>query len=118
MLTEQQKLAAKIMIERPGITQKQLAEEIGCHVNTLYNWRQSSSFNTYLNQLSLEVHNSFIDDTLRMLRKKALDENTRGQVKFMELLLKSFGLLKDTRESTVTVKEEKSEQELLALLDQ
>jgi DNA-binding XRE family transcriptional regulator len=115
-LTELQKRAALMMVEHPELTQKELAEILGVHRNTIGNWNRNKEFLDYKNELALEVHRSFIADTLKILRDKTLNPNTRSHVKYLELALKTYGLLTEKQENTVTVKQEKTEQELLAEL--
>ncbi|MEW4131893.1 phBC6A51 family helix-turn-helix protein [Bacillus thuringiensis] len=116
-LTETQKTCIDLMIAEPQRTQQSIAEEIGVHYNTISKWKKNAEFNDYFKEISIQVHKSFLHETLTVLRKKALDEKTRSHVKYLELSLKTYGLLTDRVESEVTVKEEKSDKDLLAELD-
>ncbi|PEL24303.1 phBC6A51 family helix-turn-helix protein [Bacillus toyonensis] len=116
-LTESQRQCIDLMIAEPTRTQQSLADELGVHVNTIYNWKKNAEFNDYFKEVSMQVHKSFLHETLTVLRKKALDERTRSHVKYLELSLKTYGLLTDRLESEVIVKEEKSDKDLLAELD-
>lgn len=116
-LSEQQKRAALLMVGQPELTQQQIADEIGVHRNTIVNWNRNKEFIEYKNELAMDIHKSFIAETLKVLRDKTLNPNVRSHVKYLELALKTYGLLTEKQESTVTVKEEKSETELLAELD-
>lgn len=112
-LSELQKRCAMIQVEHPELTQIQVSEELGVHRNTVGNWNRTKEYIEYKNDLAMDVHNSFLADTLNLLRKKTLDGNVRGHSRYMEMALKTYGVLKDKSEQTVTVKEEKSEKELL-----
>lgn len=112
-VTEIQRKCAMIQVENPEMTQQQVADELGVHRNTVGNWNRDKDFIEYKNDLAMDVHNSFLADTLNLLRKKTLDGNVRGHSRYMEMALKTYGVLKEKSEQTVTVKEEKSEAELL-----
>lgn len=115
-LSEMQRKCALMMIESPELSQIQLADELGVHRNTIGNWSRNKEFLAYKNDMAMDVHKSFLADTLKVLREKTLDPKARSHVRYLELALKSYGLLTDRVESSVTVKEEKSEQDLLAEL--
>lgn len=112
-LTDVQKQCAMMMIEDPTKSQLEIAEELGVHRNTIGNWNRNKEFLEFKNDLALDVHKSFLADTLKILRDKTLNPKERSHVRYLELALKSYGVLTEKQEQTVTVKEEKSEQELL-----
>ena len=112
-LTELQKKCAMIMVEHPEITQQALADTLEVHRNTIGNWNRSKEFITYKNELAMTVHESFLADTLKLLRMKTLDPNSRGHSRYMEMALKTYGVMTEKSEQTVTVKEEKTEEDLL-----
>jgi len=112
-LTEQQKQCALRMIEAPDLTQQELADELGVHRNTIGNWNRNKEFIEYKNDIAMDIHNSFLADTLKILRDKTLNPRERGHVRYLELALKTYGALKDKQEQTVTVKEERSEKDML-----
>ncbi|MFL6556075.1 MAG: phBC6A51 family helix-turn-helix protein [Bacillus sp. (in: firmicutes)] len=116
-LTELQKKAAYLFVENPGIKKGEVSEQVGVHPNTMTAWCKSKEFIAFKNDISMDLHKNFLADTLKILRDKTLDGKTRSHVKYLELALKSYGLLTDRVESTVTVKEEKTEADLLAELD-
>jgi transposase-like protein len=117
MLTDKQKQAAELMVYQPQRTLKDIAQEVGVHYNTMTNWKKNTEFLEYRKQLALKAHGDYLIETLAILRKKALDGNTRSHVKYLELLLKTYGLLVDKQEVQATVKEEKTDAELLEELD-
>lgn len=115
-LSDIQKKCAMIQVEHPEITQQALADELGVHRNTISNWNRNKEYIEYKNDLAMDVHKSFLAETLKLLREKTLNGNVRGHSRYMEMALKTYGVLTDKSEQTVTVKEEKSEKELLAEL--
>jgi Helix-turn-helix of insertion element transposase len=117
-LTDIQKRAAELMVEDPTLKGYEVADKLGVHKNTIYTWTKQKDFIAYKNDISMDLHKSFLNDTLKVLRDKTLDPKVRSHVKYLELALKTYGLLTDKVEQSVTVKEEKSEAELLAELDE
>lgn len=115
-LTDIQKQCAMIQVEQPEITQQLLAETMGVHRNTIGNWNRNKEYIEFKNDLAMDVHKSFLAETLKLLREKTLDGSVRGHSRYMEMALKTYGVLTEKTESTVTVKEEKTEKELLAEL--
>lgn len=116
-LTEIQKRAAYLMIEQPELKKYEIAESLGIHPNTLTTWGKNKEFLAFKNDIAMDLHKDFLADTLKVLRDKTLDPKVRSHVKYLELALKSYGLLTDKVETNLTVKEEKSEADLLAELD-
>jgi len=116
-LSELQRRAAMMMVEEPNKNKGTIAEELGVHRNTITNWGRDKEFLDYKNDLAMDVHRSFISDTLSVLRDKSLDPKTRSHVKYLELALKTYGLLTDKVEQEVRVEAKKSEAELLKELD-
>lgn len=117
MLNDKQKQVAELLVYQPERTLKSIAEEVGVHFNTITNWKKNREFDEYKRQLALSVHGEYLVESLDILRKKALDGNTRSHVKYLELLLKTYGLLVEKKEVQAIVKEEKSEAELLEELN-
>lgn len=115
-LTEIQKKCAMLQVEAPEITQQALADELGVHRNTIGNWNRNKEYIEFKNDLAMDVHKSFLAETLKVLRNKTLDPNVRGHSRYLEMALKTYGVLTEKTEQTVTVKEEKSEKDLLAEL--
>lgn len=112
-ISELQRQAALMMVETPEIKQYELAEKLGVHRNTVSKWNRDKEFLDYKNDLAMDVHRSFIADTLKVLREKSLDGKQRSHVKYLELALKTYGLLTDKVEQEVKVEAKKSDQELL-----
>lgn len=112
-LTDLQKKCALIQVEHPEITQQTLADELGVHRNTIGNWNRSKEYIEYKNDLAMDVHKSFLAETLKVLRAKTLDGNVRGHSRYLEMALKTYGVLTEKSEQVITHKEEKSEKDLL-----
>lgn len=115
-ISDLQRQCAMLQVENPELTQQELADTLGVHRNTIGNWNRSKEYIEYKNDLAMNVHKSFLAETLKLLRQKTLDGNVRGHSRYMEMALKTYGVLTDKSEQTVTVKEEKSEKELLSEL--
>ncbi|MEH7644717.1 MULTISPECIES: phBC6A51 family helix-turn-helix protein [Bacillus cereus group] len=116
-LSDKQKQAVELMVYQPERTLRSIAEEVGVHFNTITNWKKNKEFIDYKRQLALSVHGDYLVESLDILRKKALDGNTRSHVKYLELLLKTYGLLVERQEVSAVMKEEKSDAELLEELN-
>lgn len=112
-LSDIQKKCALIQVEHPEITQQMLADELGVHRNTIGNWNRNKEYIEYKNDLAMDVHKSFLAETLKVLRSKTLDGNVRGHSRYLEMALKTYGVLTEKTEQQITVKEEKSEKDLL-----
>ncbi|MFR7272454.1 phBC6A51 family helix-turn-helix protein [Streptococcus pneumoniae] len=112
-LSDMQRKCAMIQVEHPEFSQQVLAEELGVHRNTISNWNRNKEYIDYKADLAMDVHKAHIAKTLKILRDKVDDVNGRGHSRYMEMELKTHGLLKDKQEQVVTVKEEKSEKDLL-----
>lgn len=117
VLTPAQKECIRLMFEEPGMPQTEIARIVGVHRNTIRNWRSNKEFNQAVNEITMEIHNSHLHDILEVLRAKTLDPNNRAHVKYLELALKTYGLLKDKHETNLVIKDEPTESDLLALLE-
>jgi DNA-binding XRE family transcriptional regulator len=115
-LSDMQKKCALIQVEMPELTQQALADELGVHRNTIGNWNRNKEYLTYKNDLAMDVHKSFLAETLKVLRGKTLDPSVRGHSRYLEMALKTYGVLTEKTEQQITVKDQKSEKDLLAEL--
>jgi DNA-binding XRE family transcriptional regulator len=112
-LSDLQKQCAVIQVEHPEFTQQVLAEELGVHRNTISNWNRNKEYLEYKNDLAMDVHKSFLAESLKILRDKTRDVKGRGHSRYLEMALKTHGVMTDKTEQVVTVKEEKSEKDLI-----
>lgn len=101
-----------------GLTNEQIAKEVGVNPSTLYEWKKNEMFNGELIRQSEEVQRSFLADTYTQLRMIINNDRvqTGNKLKAIELVLKNQGRLKDVQEVTQTV-EDKSLSDLLQELD-
>ena len=119
VLKPEQYKAIALMIYKDvnGLTNEQIAKEVGVNPSTLYEWKKREDFNNELIKQSEEVQRSFLADTYTQLRiiinSKKVNEGTK--LKAIELLLKNQGRLKEVREVTQT-NDDKSITDLLSEL--
>lgn len=120
VLKPEQYKAIALMVYKDvnGLTNAQIAQEVGVNETTLYAWKKKPLFNNELLKQSEEVQRSFLADTYSQLRVliNSNKVNAGNKLKAIELLLKNQGRLKDVQEVHQTV-EEKSVDDLLKELD-
>lgn len=120
VLKPQQYKAIALMIYKDvnGLTNEQIAHEVGVNPSTLYEWKKGEAFNQELLSQAEEVQRSFLADTYTQLRViiNSNKVNAGNKLKAIELVLKNQGRLKDVQEVSTTV-EDKSINDLLKELD-
>lgn len=120
VLKPEQYKAIALMVYKDvnGLTNEQIAKEVGVNPSTLYDWKKREDFNNELIRQSEEVQRSFLADTYTQLRMiiNSNKVNAGNKLKAIELVLKNQGRLKDVQEQSVTV-EDKSINDLLAELN-
>lgn len=120
VLKPEQYKAIALMVYKDvnGLTNAQIAQEVGVNETTLYAWKKKPLFNNELLKQSEEVQRSFLADTYSQLRVliNSNKVNAGNKLKAIELLLKNQGRLKDVQEVHQIV-EEKSVDDLLKELD-
>lgn len=116
-LKPEQYKAIALMIYKDvnGLTNEQIAMEVGVNPSTIYEWKKNDVFNNELIRQSEEVQRSFLADTYTQLRMIINNNSvqTGNKLKAIELLLKNQGRLKDVQEQTVK-SDDKSFSEMLA----
>lgn len=116
-LKPEQYKAIALMIYKDvnGLTNEQIAKEVGVNPSTLYEWKKQGYFNEELIKQSEEVQRGFLADTYTQLRMIVNNDKvqTGNKLKAIELILKNQGRLKDVQEQSVTV-EDKSLNDMLA----
>lgn len=116
VLKPEQYKAIALMIYKDvnGLTNEQIAKEVGVNPSTLYDWKKREDFNTELLRQSEEVQRSFLSDTYTQLRMiiNSNKVNAGNKLKAIELVLKNQGRLKDVQEVTQTT-EDKSITDLI-----
>lgn len=119
-LKPEQYKAIALMIYKDvnGLTNEDIAREVGVNPSTLYAWKQKGYFNDELIKQSEEVQRSFLSDTYTQLRMiiNSNKVNAGNKLKAIELVLKNQGRLKDVQEVNATV-EEKSINDLMKELN-
>lgn len=117
VLKPEQYKAIALMIYKDvnGLTNEQIAMEVGVNPSTIYEWKKNDVFNNELIRQSEEVQRSFLADTYTQLRMIINNNSvqTGNKLKAIELLLKNQGRLKDVQEQTVK-SDDKSFSEMLA----
>lgn len=120
VLKPEQYKAIALMVYKDvnGLTNEQIAKEVGVNPSTLYDWKKREDFNNELIRQSEEVQRSFLADTYTQLRMiiNSNKVNAGNKLKAIELVLKNQGRLKDVQEVNQTV-EDKSINDLLAELN-
>lgn len=120
VLKPEQYKAVALMIYKDvnGLTNEQIAMEVGVNPSTLYEWKKNEAFNSELIRQSEEVQRSFLSDTYTQLRMIINNTNvqTGNKLKAIELVLKNQGRLKDVQEVTTTT-DDRTMSDLLAELD-
>lgn len=116
VLKPEQYKAIALMIYKDvnGLTNEDIAKEVGVNPSTLYAWKKEGYFNDELIRQSEEVQRSFLADTYTQLRMIINNDKVKSgnKLKAIELVLKNQGRLKDVQEVTQTV-EDKSINDLL-----
>lgn len=120
VLKPEQYKAVALMIYKDvnGLTNEDIAKEVGVNPSTIYEWKKNDAFNSELIKQSEEVQRSFLADTYTQLRMIINNKNvqTGNKLKAIELVLKNQGRLKDVQEQNITV-DDKSLTDLLTELD-
>lgn len=120
-LNQQKAIALLILKDVNGLTNAQIAEQVGVSVSALYRWFKADYFNDALLKQAEELQRSFIADAYTQLRSIVQDEkvSTATRLKAIELVLKNQGRLKEVREveHTVEAAGERSITDLLLELD-
>jgi AcrR family transcriptional regulator len=116
VLKPEQYKAIALMVYKDvnGLTNEQIAKEVGVNPSTLYEWKKREDFNSELIRQAEEVQRSFLADTYTQLRMIINNDKVRAgtKIKAIELVLKNQGRLTDVQEQKVTV-EDKSLKDLL-----
>jgi AcrR family transcriptional regulator len=120
VLKPEQYKAIALMVYKDvnGLTNEQIAREVGVNPSTLYEWKKKPEFNEELIRQAEEVQRSFLADTYTQLRMIINNDKVRAgtKIKAIELVLKNQGRLTDVQEQKVTV-EDKTLNDLLKELD-
>lgn len=89
-----------------GMSNDDIARELGINRATLYRWRQRPEFNDKLTEITEEFQRSFLTDAYAELRKIMMYGKSHEKLKAIELLLKNQGRLKEVKETTAKVEQD------------
>jgi predicted DNA-binding protein YlxM (UPF0122 family) len=89
-LTQKQRLALELLTSGKGMSLKEIAEEIGVNVKTLYSWRHSPDFALFQEELG-KINDERWAATVDAARKAAHDLVANGNQKMVEFVLKNEG---------------------------
>ncbi|WP_407708546.1 phBC6A51 family helix-turn-helix protein [Bacillus altitudinis] len=120
VLKPEQYKAIALMVYKDvnGLSNEEIAKEVGVNPSTLYAWKKEGYFIDELLRQSEEVQRSYLPDGYAQLRMIINNPkvNPTNKLKAIEILLKNQGRLKDVQEVTTTV-DDKSLADLLSDLD-
>jgi predicted transcriptional regulator len=98
--TTQQLACARLMADPDaGLTNKEIAEQVGVTDRTIYRWKEDEEFVELVNYLADRYMDSFLSEVYGQLQKAV----KKGSVKAIELALKRSGKLIERREVTSDV---------------
>lgn len=118
-LDERQLKAIDLLISKPytGMTNKQIAEEVGVSAVSLYAWMKKPEFNDEFLAQSKELNRATVPSVFSYFSEVMEDRQGKykdsTKLKVAELLLKNQGLLKDVQESTVKVDKSETVKKLM-----
>lgn len=92
-----------------------VAEEIGVSTRTLLRWRNTGDFAAELLMQAEQLQRAFLVDTYAELRRLIASSDTTdsNKLKAIEIMLKNQGRLKSVKESSITVDDSRTLEELL-----
>lgn len=115
-LKPEQYRAIALMIYKDvnGLTNEQIAQEVGVNPSTIYEWKKKDYFNDELIRQSEQVQRSFLADAYTQIRMIVNNDkvSTGNKLKALEMILKNQGRLKEVTEQHIT-HEEKDFNDLL-----
>lgn len=116
-LTAAQRRAAEILAMNDvyQMTHAEIAQEVGVSERTLYRWKNDPAFNEYLDQITAEIMRNFTAEAsveLRRIVRSSDSDNVR--LKGIELAYKFNGKLKDVKDQTVKIQDDRSNEAIEA----
>lgn len=108
-LKPEQYRAIALMIYKDvnGLTNEQIAQEVGVNPSTIYEWKKKDYFNDELIRQSEQVQRSFLSDAYTQIRMIVNNDkvSTGNKLKALEMILKNQGRLKEVTEQHITHEE-------------
>lgn len=94
-LTKKKKIAVIRLFE--GSTLKEVSQEVGCHINTIENWKNKEDFQQARIDYSIYALNHLLPDAVATLSSLINQKNTPAMVKLqaIQTVLKHANLLSD-----------------------
>lgn len=118
LTAQQMKAVELIAYNDEGRTYKAIAQEVGVTEQCLIRWRAQPDFVRAVNDIAESIMESFMVDAYRDLRKLSRGAKSDGsKLKAIELILKNRGKLRDVRDTTVSVTDERTTDAILSEVD-
>lgn len=89
-LNKKQRLALELLTSGKGMSYKEIAEEVGVNIKTLYSWRCEPQFALFQEELKRLNDERWLA-TVDAARKAAHDLVVNGNQKMVEFILKNEG---------------------------
>ena len=89
-LTDKQKLALELLTNGQGLTYKAIAEQVGVNQKTLWEWRNSSDFVNFQEELE-KINTQRWMATVDAARQAAFELCKNGNQRMVEFVLKNEG---------------------------
>lgn len=115
-LNTQQKKFVEYMVDDTMYTNEQLAALCGVDVRTVYRWKRNADVTAEINKLADASIGQYIHQANRKLIDIMENGSEHGQLKAVDMLLKSLGKYKDTTDITITSETKTVEERKASLL--
>ena len=89
-LTKKQKMAIELLTSGKGMSYKQICEEIGINVRTLWSWRKEPEFAHFQEELQ-KVNDARWEATVDAAREAAVKLCQEGKADFVKFVLQNVG---------------------------
>lgn len=104
-LTDKQRHAVKLLAFKAenGLTNAEIAKEVGVSTRTLYNWKNARAFQAELSELSEIIMKTFLTETYQALRRIIISDTARDSDKInaIKLALRQQGKMNNKKEHDV-----------------
>lgn len=89
-LNKKQKLAIELLTSGAGMSYKQIAEEVGVNVKTLWDWRNLPEYTLFQEELK-KVNDARWEATVDAAREAAVKLCREGKSEFVKFVLQNVG---------------------------